>query len=839
MFSDVSWNIGAAIFGIAFASGVAILLWFLLRQQKKRSLLPILQVLELQIKAVPKLRWTKPPFWPFVCFLLAIFALAIFSLEPSESMIKRENLDLRYTHVVFDLSPSIASYITPEEYARTAGDILNRLDHKAKLSFSVSSSADIYSLSQKAEIGKLIGQDGMHRAGFKIGAAVEQILGVAPDIEHLVIVSDNDRASWEDFNWAYLEKKVQISWYPLQKEIVRTNNVFIDDVKAPSQSSAQQNWTVTIRRSGQGEGIRGVLNLEVDGKSLVEQNWNFDGTTSSIEIEMKMPAEAVKTQKVLVWQLKTDAKDDLPADNTYRSWFNARDRKAIMISQPRGEMFLEDAIFHLKTSLDVLGFKTQRLDKIRPETEFNSQLLIAEAKPAQPRSFFCPVVKKANEYNRQVWLLPSEGMRDYGELCACAASFIQAPKEIETMPAYCENLETRDQYVSMLQSLGALQLGGDVNSPLGALAMQFLNKSSGIRLLAFSVPLTPSAESGISFGRMPLILNSLFQIIPLDNNTVNFGKWPRIESISNAFGIGDLKLSNVPFLESSLQILPEARMPPKLSFGEQGMVRQNALANREKDARPWVEVCLWILAMAFWLEVIGNMVGRIFRGRKWVQRWFVMALITAVGLAARPADAQVRLNMLGYSQTPNLAMVKREVSGRTSIELVEQSKQNAQLNSDALSEPWLWVAQPGIIESLSRTERAELISWLQRGGFLIVENFRNSGDFRNKIQEAVPQGQWKLIPPDHELMRSFHLLSSLPQCGEVGWEGFQFDQRLAVLLIPGDFLEAVTAQKSSSCFPTLTQEQAGKIFINLMMVVLTTDYKKDQVHLPEILKRLR
>ncbi|RYZ59501.1 MAG: DUF4159 domain-containing protein [Proteobacteria bacterium] len=193
----------------------------------------------------------------------------------------------------------------------------------------------------------------------------------------------------------------------------------------------------------------------------------------------------------------------------------------------------------------------------------------------------------------------------------------------------------------------------------------------------------------------------------------------------------------------------------------------------------------------------------------------------------------------GYSKTPNLTTVKRDVSGRTSIELMEQVKQNSQLNADSLSEPWLWVASPAIIESLSRSERAELVSWLQRGGFLVVENYKNAGDFRNKIVEAMPQGQWKLIPPDHELMRSFHLLASLPQCGDIGWEGFQFDQRLAVLLIPGDFIEALTAARSSTCFPNLTSEQASKIFINLMMVVLTTDYKKDQVHLPEILKRLR
>jgi len=775
-----------------------------------------------------------------VCFLVAAFALAVFSMEPNEALMKRENLDLRYTHVVFDLSPSIASAITPDEYTKLADEVLSKLDHKSKLSFSVSSSPDIYALDRRGDLKSFIGQAGMHRAGFKIGASIEQILAAAPDIEHLVVVSDSDRASWEDFNWAYLEKKVQVSWYPLQKSINRNNNVFVDDVKAPSASSPQQNWTITIRRSGQGDSIKGSLGLIVDGKTLADQQWTFEGTTSSIELEVRLP-EIKPSQKVLTWQLTTEAKDDLLADNTFRSWLDTRDRKAILISQPQGEMFLEDAIFHLRTSLDVLGFKTQRLDKIRPETEFNSQLLVAEAKPAQPQAFFCPKITKATESNRQVWLLPSEGLRDYGELCSCAARFIQAPKEIEGLPTYCENIETRDQYISVLQSLGALQLGGDVSSPLGALAMQFLNKSSGIRLLAFSVPLTPSASTGISFGRMPLILNSLFQIAPLDGNALSFGRWPRIESISNAFGLENLALSNIPFLESSLQVLPDARMPPKLSFSERGMVRQNALANRENDARPWVMICLSILAMAFWMEIIGNIVGLIFRGRNWVQRWFLWVLISGAAFLSHPLEAQVRLNTLGYSRVPNLSSLRRDVAGRTSIELMEQSKQNTQMNSEALSEPWLWVAQPSVIEGLSRSERAELTSWLQRGGFLVVENYRNNGDFRSKVSEAIPQGQWKLIPPDHELMRSFHLLSSLPQCGEIGWEGFQFDQRLAILLVPGEFLDIVTGQKASnaSCFQAMTQEQANRIFINLMMVVLTTDYKKDQVHLPEILKRLR
>ena len=41
------------------------------------------------------------------------------------------------------------------------------------------------------------------------------------------------------------------------------------------------------------------------------------------------------------------------------------------------------------------------------------------------------------------------------------------------------------------------------------------------------------------------------------------------------------------------------------------------------------------------------------------------------------------------------------------------------------------------------------------------------------------------------------------------------------------------------CLRPTGREMATRIFVNLLMVALAGDYKKDQVHLPEILKRLR
>jgi len=61
-------------------------------------------------------------------------------------------------------------------------------------------------------------------------------------------------------------------------------------------------------------------------------------------------------------------------------------------------------------------------------------------------------------------------------------------------------------------------------------------------------------------------------------------------------------------------------------------------------------------------------------------------------------------------------------------------------------------------------------------------------------------------------------------------------QRLSEMLrdgAPADAFRCPGEAKAGS------PEKGYRAFINLLMVALTTDYKKDQVHLPEILKRLR
>ena len=84
------------------------------------------------------------------------------------------------------------------------------------------------------------------------------------------------------------------------------------------------------------------------------------------------------------------------------------------------------------------------------------------------------------------------------------------------------------------------------------------------------------------------------------------------------------------------------------------------------------------------------------------------------------------------------------------------------------------------------------------------------------------------------------MLSALPMCDDRSWVGFKIEKRLAILAIPYNFLDLLLDNKSvTSCKNTITKESLIRTFINILMVVLTTDYKKDQIHIPEILKRLK
>ena len=109
-------------------------------------------------------------------------------------------------------------------------------------------------------------------------------------------------------------------------------------------------------------------------------------------------------------------------------------------------------------------------------------------------------------------------------------------------------------------------------------------------------------------------------------------------------------------------------------------------------------------------------------------------------------------------------------------------------------------------------------------------------------------GYWSYFSLDHPLRKSFFLIEKLPECDQHRWYQYYYDNRTMIIVIPEGMLEAISDNPSgskcysfldSSSFLTSSSQVIVRSMINLIMMLLTSDYKSDQIHLSEILKRMR
>ena len=229
-------------------------------------------------------------------------------------------------------------------------------------------------------------------------------------------------------------------------------------------------------------------------------------------------------------------------------------------------------------------------------------------------------------------------------------------------------------------------------------------------------------------------------------------------------------------------------------------------------------------------------------------RFFLNSLIFwSIGYCVSNIYAQntIPLVTFGYELDLDAQILARKVSATTSVELDPKVKAFTEVNDQLLAWGWVWAPLDKILKHLkSDKENGRKIGeWLRRGGLLIVTR---SGDMQQLRQlsrfvgfKPRVNGHWQKIPPDHELMRSFYLLPTLPRCGRSGWQIYSYDRRMAILSLSSNFLDFLLKKDAPSTCPSLgKKKQAHSLFINILMVSLTLGYKKDQVQTDAILRRL-
>lgn len=852
---------------------ISISAWLIHRIKQDIDILPILAIMpHLTIKK-PRIRLQQPPLIPFFSFLTLAIMAQIFLMKPHMEVFKPQNKDKKSVHYFIDLSPSVAGSVSIDAYIKEIQESMTLLNPNDSLSVSLSDSHQIHRVKQPSDIDKLLRSHGFHRQGLDIGGALNKQLGAGASINKLVIFSDQDYHSWQRFNWQYLENKMEVYFYNLDKLSENSSNIFIGTVRLVRQTQASRaEWDVELSKSGDlSLESQGILTVHLGQQKLASTNWLIPKQQNSATIRMtwsKNILEAHNEDKDktlhLVWSIQPSANDQIALDNIFHSEVNPSPPTAMIIADTAGEQTLEDPAHQLQVSLEVSGIQVKRYDWIKQDSlagHLNDPLWIFFVGEQNDIDSFCPInllknQTPAKKNHPTIWLSPySSSKKQLQNVCWCydQLSTSQTTK-LETMPSYCSEISDRSSFAYVFKSLGATPLGGHIEQSNEAIIWKNVKTSGNSDILAFNLALRPSKEQGINHAQLPLLIKQLLEVEGIqtgnDSKLIRGYSWPRVSYISEQkswlSNASDSKPSepvesNVPIAESQLKLIQTSQLPPDLSKWNPKAIASDMSHKKEQDPLPWLKIFLIFLISCIAAEVIW-----IIRERKnQVKLTQTMLALLLGSNFYQTARSEIHLAILSRGNyNAQFKSLAKSVQNQTSISLSSQVHNYHSVSNTLLLEPLIWASDPQIIKNKQQKMDPKLAIWLKRGGMLIVQNARSLEELKTLTSSSLNHqrspGKWLAIPPDHELMRSFYLLEALPPCNNHSWYGYQFDDRLAILALPFNLLDTLntTAHSDKMCQGPLNKILNQRIFINTLMTALTTDYKKDQIHMKEILKRL-
>lgn len=864
---------GVTLFAVLSAV-TAVALWWFIRKRQKKVWLPTVRILDLEPRSLPKLQIVRPPAISFLCFLLSAVALLFFSLSPSRLTYTPFEPDEARFHFFLDLSPSVQRSVSIDEYRQTIVSLWEKLSKSGRVTLSSSVDVIAFNPGSRQELESYLEKLDFHRSGVHLGNAIKNQIEELGDVDRLLIFSDGDLHSWNDLNWRYLSEDMDVVLVDTLRGDHADVNVYIDQadyVSVPSSSHVE--WDVSIMARGKHEELQGVVRVLTNETELARVRWIMSPLRDRVKVRLGWPVTKMPENlnggivNHLRFELQPDQVDKLTIDNVFRSEIRGYKQNALMIAGVSGEMELEDPTHHLRKILEVMDFYVKRLEMVEqpgPEPSRYPFWIVMGGR-GQGIDRFCPksiesarLAKQSSQGARDlattklpyIWLIPDGVETRYTDLCWCFARLMISDDPLKAMPSYCSEVNTRDQYVGVLSSLGAKQIGGEVTNISQAVAFHAKDKRSGLETLAFTVPLQPSRMTGMSYATLPIMVKTLltWQGFLSKDSSKAASQWPRIEDITNVTAktvsrevFARRRLSNVPSGESALAQIEASKLPPKWIAAKEVAKKQLTARKTQSDPTPWIRLVAQIIVVFLVVEAIAMVV---FRVRSLRRATSLIAILLLSSFTSGTSLAKVKISMLGYDvYGEKFSRLSRQVSNRTSIDVSYRPNMFSSFEQSS-GVPWLWVKELSAITNQEGRLKSEVTSWIKRGGFLILDTPLAKETLR-KLTEGLfhagkKQPEWQAIPPDHELMRSFHLLDSLPICSSEVWQGFHFDARLAILAIPINFLETLLDNpREAKCQSSLELERSVRVFVNLLMVVLATDYKKDQIHLPEILKRLR
>jgi len=193
----------------------------------------------------------------------------------------------------------------------------------------------------------------------------------------------------------------------------------------------------------------------------------------------------------------------------------------------------------------------------------------------------------------------------------------------------------------------------------------------------------------------------------------------------------------------------------------------------------------------------------------------------------------------------------RELARRTSVEPAGRRRVLDPGDPGLFELPFLYVAGRFGPPELGPAGEEVLARYLEHGGFVLFDDATGVADsgFAEGVEDllgrVMPGRPLTPLPADHTVYQSFYLLSGAP--GRVLVKPFLYgvdreDLTPAVLSVndlSGAWDADPVAGFTHPCVPggERQRELAFRLGVNLVLYALTGNYKKDQVHIPFILKR--
>jgi len=282
------------------------------------------------------------------------------------------------------------------------------------------------------------------------------------------------------------------------------------------------------------------------------------------------------------------------------------------------------------------------------------------------------------------------------------------------------------------------------------------------------------------------------------------------------------------------------------------------------DAAPEKDLSGWLWGLALVLLALDGLVSLKLRGglaRSAVMALLLLTLTTpelhAEDTFALEATRQTRIAYMltGDTQTDaisrnGLEALTRILSARSAAELGAPMGLDPERH-DPVFFPLIYWPVTGHQPDLSDNARQRIDRYLANGGTILFDRLDGGAEKLEQMGEWLRLPPMNVIPDDHVLTRTFYLIDRFPGrwTGEPLWiagqDAGQGDGVSPALVGGHDWAAAWATDENQRPLFALApggerqRENAYRFGVNLMIYVLTGNYKRDQVHLPIIMERLQ